>query len=442
LGAISLNTGTKLDFSNLRKSVSARVNEIAEIEMRQVGKIKHSMHDACLSALAMMYFQDASMLEFQRRLQEQTQMNNLQTLFQVETIPKDNQLRDIIDAIPSHKLFPIFNDFFRLLQRGNQLQPFQFLDEGYLLPIDGTQYFNSETINCPSCLTKVYKNGTINYSHKVLGASIVHPEKRQVVPLAPEPIKNSDGSKKQDCEINAGKRFLNRIRQEHPKLEIVITADDLYSRQPFIEALNQNTMSYILIAKPSSHKVLFDQIIEKEDLDQVQLLEWQDHKGAIHRYEWINDIRLNGNKSAPLVNYFEYSIIQDGDKITYTNSWVTDIRITEVNVAKLVKAGRAKWKIENENFNTLKNLGYHAEHNFGHGKKNLSFNFFLFILLAFFMHQIIEIRDPLYQIARAKFSARKEFWNQLRCTIRVMIFTNWESLLHFVISPPTDIRAP
>jgi hypothetical protein len=129
LGAISLNTGTKLGFSNLRKSVSARVNEIAEIEMRQVGKIRDSMHDACLSALAMMYFQDASMLEFQRRLQEQMQMNNLQTLFQVETIPKDNQLRDIIDAIPSQKLFPIFNDFFRLLQRGNQLQPFQFLNE-------------------------------------------------------------------------------------------------------------------------------------------------------------------------------------------------------------------------------------------------------------------------------------------------------------------------
>jgi hypothetical protein len=442
LGAISLNTGTKLDFSNLRKTVSARVNEMAEIEMRQVGKIKHSMHDACLSALAMMYFQDASMLEFQRRLQEQTQMNNLQTLFQVETIPKDNQLRDIIDAIPSHKLFPIFNDFFRLLQRGNQLQPFQFLDEGYLLPIDGTQYFNSETINCPSCLTKVYKNGTINYSHKVLGASIVHPEKKQVVPLAPEPIKNSDGPKKQDCEINAGKRFLDRIRKEHPKLRIVITADDLYSRQPFIEALNQNTMSYILIAKPSSHKVLFDQLMEKEDLDQVQLLEWQDHKGAIHRYEWINDIRLNGNKSAPLVNFFEYSIIRDGDKITYTNSWVTDIRVTDDNVVKLVKAGRAKWKIENENFNTLKNLGYHAEHNFGHGKKNLSFNFFLFTLLAFFIHQIIELRDPLYQIARAKFSARKEFWNQLRCIIRVIIFENWESLLHFVISPPTDIRAP
>jgi len=370
------------------------------------------------------------------------QKNNLQTLFQVESIPKDTQLRETVDAIPSQKLFPIFNDFFRLLQRGNQLQPFQFLEEGYLIPIDGSQYFYSEAINCPSCLTKVHKNGTISYSHQVLCASIVHPEKRQILPLAPEPIKNSDGSKKQDCETNAGKRLLARIRDEHPKLRIVITADDLYSRQPFIESLNKNGMSYILIAKPSSHKVLFDQILEKEDLGQAHILEWQDNMGAIHRYEWINDIWLNGNKSAPFVNFFEYSIIRDGDKITYKNSWVTDIRVTGNNVAKLVKAGRAKWKIENENFNTLKNLGYHAEHNYGHGKKNLSFNFFLFTLLAFFMHQIIELKDPLYQIARAKFSARKEFWNQLRCTIRIIIFENWESLLRFVISPPTDIRAP
>ena len=114
----------------------------------------------------MMYFQDASMLEFQRRLQDQMQKNNLQNLFQVETIPKDTQLRETVDTIPSQKLFPIFNDFFRLLQRGNQLQHFQFLEEGYLTPIDGSQYFCSEAVSCPLCLTKVHKNGTIGYPIK------------------------------------------------------------------------------------------------------------------------------------------------------------------------------------------------------------------------------------------------------------------------------------
>jgi len=400
------------------------------------------MHDSCLSALGMMYFQDPSMLEFQKRLQDIAQRNNLQTMFNVSTIPKDNQMRDIIDNIASEHLFPIFSDFFRLLQRGNHLRNHQFLNEGYIVTLDGTQYFTSEAINCPSCLTKEHRNGTISYSHQVLCAAIVHPDKRLVFPLAPEPIKNSDGYRKQDCEINAGKRILERIRNDHPKLKIVITADDLYSKQPFVKALSQQRMSFILIAKPTSHKVLFEQIIQKEDLDQVDRFEWKDDKGLIHKYEWINNLFLNGNKAAPVVNFFEYSIIKDEDRISYTNSWVTDIQVNIDNVKKLVKAGRAKWKIENENFNTLKNQGYHAEHNFGHGKKNLSFNFFLFILMAFFMHQIIELTDPLFKKARAKYSARKEFWNQLRCTIRILVFENWESLLSFLISPPTEIRAP
>jgi len=201
-------------------------------------------------------------------------------------------------------------------------------------------------------------------------------------------------------------------------------------------------MSFILVAKPSDHKALFDQILKKEDQDKANRLEWKDDKGLIHKYEWINNLSLNGNQTAPVINFFEYSILKDEDKIGYTNSWVTDIEVNAGNIKDFVKAGRAKWKIENENFNTLKNQGYHAEHNFGHGKKNLSFNFFLFILLAFFMHQIIEYGDPLFKKARAKFSARKEFWNQLRCTIRIFVFENWESLLLFIISPPTEIRAP
>ncbi len=440
IGATSLSTEKQLKFSNLRKTVSKRADEI--VEKRQDGKIKHSMHDSCLSAVAMMFFQDPSMLEFQRRLEEASQLNNLRTMFKVTTIPKDNQMRTILDKVPSEKLFPVFSDFFRLLQRGHHLNDYRFLEDGYIIPIDGTQYFRSESVNCPSCLVKKHRNGTVSYSHQALCAAVVHPDKRQVFPLAPEPIKNTDGTEKQDCEINAGKRILQRIRTDHPKLKVVITADDLYSKKPFVELLKKLKMSFILVAKPTDHKILFDQVLEKEEQDEANQIEWEDKKGLIHKYEWINGLRLNGDTSAPVINFLEYSIIKDQDKISYTNSWVTDIEVNADNVKKLVKAGRAKWKIENENFNTLKNQGYHAEHNFGHGKKNLSFNFFLIILMAFFMHQIIELADPLFKKARAKFSARKEFWNQLRCTIRIIIFRNWESLLQFIISPSTEIRAP
>ena len=247
----------------------------------------------------MMFFQDPSMLEFQRRLQNAVQQNNLQTMFNVSDIPKDNQLRDIIDNVPSEELYPIFTDFFRLLQRGNHLQSYRILNEWYLIPIDGTQYFKSEEISCPCCLTKEHRNGTVSYSHQALCAAIVHPDKRQVFPLAPEPIKNTDGSKKQDCETNAGKRILERIRNDHPKLKIIITADDLYSKGPFVEALKQQRMSFILIAKPTDHKILFQQVLNKEDMDQANIIEWEDKEGRFHKYEWINHLRFKRQSDIP-----------------------------------------------------------------------------------------------------------------------------------------------
>ena len=122
--------------------------------------------------------------------------------------------------------------------------------------------------------------------------------------------------------------------------------------------------------------------------------------------------------------------------MTYKNSWVTDIQIDKNNIKELVKGGRARWKIENETFNTLKNQGYHLEHNFGHGQKNLSTTFFMLNLLAFFTHQILELTDLLYQKCREGFSSRKEFWNQIRCTFRFMVFESWEIMVEMIIGPP------
>ena len=179
-------------------------------------------------------------------------------------------------------------------------------------------------------------------------------------------------------------------------------------------------MSYILVAKPGDHKFLFDCLSTVKERNEINKLESVDSKGCRHIYEWANGVPLNGSKQADNVNFFEYTIIAN-EKKTFHCSWVIDIFVDQANVEMLVKGGRARWKIENENFNTLKNQGYHAEHNFGHGKAHASLNFFLFNLLAFFVHQILELTDPLYQKCRGKFSSRKEYWNQLRCTIRILI---------------------
>lgn len=422
-----------LSFAGLKKQLANRISEIKDY--RDESKVEYSLHDCFMSGFAMMYFQDTSLLQFQQRLEDGMHRNNLRTLFNVEKIPKQTQMRDIIDEISYSDLEPVFNDWFISLQRGKHLEQYQIFPGEYLVSIDASGYFGSSEINCPGCLFKEEKkSGESYYYHLIEQAVLMHPDCKQVIPLCPEPIMNTDGKDKQDCEINAGKRLIEKMHKAHPKIKLIIVGDGLYSKQPFINKIKENNMRYILVAKPDDHKTLMEFIDGTRKIKEMSRYEFKDIKGRKHIYEWINKVPLNGNEDSIEVNYFEYWL-EDKGKVTYHNSWVTDVKINEKNVELLVRGGRCRWKIENETFNTLKNQGYHIEHNFGHGKKNLSMNFFLLNLLAFFMHQIFELTCLIYQKARTKISRREEYLNQLRCTLRILIFDKWEDLLYKIIDP-------
>jgi hypothetical protein len=433
-----VHTKKHLSFSALRKALSELFENIDD--SRQAGKIDYTLHDCLMSALAMMFFQDPSVLSFQRRMQDNMQSSNLKTMFGVNSIPSDSSLRQSMDAVPTEAIHSAFSILFQRLQRGKQLLPYRLESGHYLIALDGSQYFSSEKINCPGCLTYKGAKGLLRYSHQILQPVMLHPHMRQVLPLAPEPVANTDGHTKQDCEINAAKRIVKKIRAHHPKLDIVITGDGLYSKQPTIDAFKDARMSFVLVAKPTDHKLLFEWIHELDGLGQSGHLKLTDHKGRRHIYRWINQVPLNGSRDADLVNFFEYWL-QVGQKTTYHNSWVTDLAVSKDNVVELVQSGRARWKIENETFNTLKNQGYHLEHNFGHGQGFLSNNFFVLNLLAFYIHQILELCDSGYQYCRSKFSSRQEYWNNLRTAIKIMLFRDFEHLLRNLADPP-EIRAP
>jgi hypothetical protein len=429
---------THLGFNALRKAASQLFQQIDD--PRQAGKVDFSLHDCLMSALAMMFFQDPSLLSFQRRMQDRMQCCNLKTMFAVDNIPSDSVLRQTLDSIPTQALHPLFSMLLQRLQRGKQLDAYRMESGHHLIAIDGSQYFSSEKIHCPGCLTYQKAKGQTRYAHQILQAVMLNAHMRQVLPLAPEPIANTDGNSKQDCEINAAKRIVTHIRAAHPKLKVLVTADGLYSKQPFIDALKANAMSFILVAKPADHKLLFEWVNELDALGQAGDLQLHDDKGRRHLYRWVNQVPLNGSRNADQVNFLEYRL-QVNEKVTYHNSWVTDLELSQENAVELVRAGRARWKIENETFNTLKNQGYHIEHNFGHGRRYLSTTFFVLNLLAFYIHQILELSDLGYQHCRCKFSSRKEYWNNLRIIIRAMLFRDFDHLLRNVADPP-EIRAP
>jgi hypothetical protein len=369
-----------------------------------------------MCAFSMMYFQDPSLLQFQRRMEDAKETSNLETLFKVHSIPKDTQIREVLDEVDPLSLEEVFPDYFGRLQRGTHLEAYRVLGRYYMAVIDGGEYFLSEEISCTGCLKRRGR-----FLHQIVQAAVVHPGKSQVIPLAPEEVKNTDGTEKQDCEVNAGKRLLEKLRRVHPRL-------------PFILKTASESMHYVLVAKESDHKVLTEYVEGTRVLKEASLLEISDIKGRQHVYEWINGVPLNGNDDAPIVNYFTYSLYNEG-KRTYYNSWVTDITITEKNIEELSRIGRSRWKIENEVFNTVKNHGYHLEHNYGHGKKHLSFNFFLLNMLAFFTHQIFELTDRLYQECRQKLGSKKNLWDHFRVSIRLLIFPDWETLIRRIHTP-------
>lgn len=416
-----------LSFSGLRDVLSEKARGLPD--RRQEGKVEHNVHDVVMCAFAVMYFQDPSLLQFQRRMEDARQTSNMKNLFGVDSIPQDKQIRDVLDRVDPLSLKEVFSDYFGRLQRGKHLESYRVLGKYYPVVIDGSEYFSSEKLHCPGCLTRKKR-----FTHQIVQAALVHPGRSQVIPLIPEEVKNSDGAEKQDCEVSAGKRLLEKLRKIHPRLPFVIVADGLYSKQPFVLKTCAEHMHYVLVAKEADHEVLMEYVNGARALKETSRMEVKDAKGRLHVYEWINAVPLNGNDDAPVVNYFAYSLFKNNEK-TYSNSWVTDILIEKKNVEELVEIGRSRWKIENEVFNTVKNHGYYIEHNYGHGQQHLSFNFFLLNMLAFFIHQIFEMTDTLYQECREKLGSKKNLWDHFRVSIRMLILPDWKTLLRRVHTP-------
>ena len=196
-----------------------------------------------MSALAMFSLKDPSLLMFDGRRDDE----NMRNLFGIACVPSDTRMREILDLVEPRQLRPSFNAVFRQLQRGKALEPFVFYQGCYLLSLDGTGYFSSSSIHCESCLEKVNKQtGEITYQHQMLAAVMMHPDHREVIPLAPEPIQRQDGSQKNDCERNAAKRLLRQIRREHPHLKLIVVEDGLASNAPHIRELLDLDMHFIL----------------------------------------------------------------------------------------------------------------------------------------------------------------------------------------------------
>jgi hypothetical protein len=413
-----------LSADSLFRLIRCGFNDISDVRSAEVDI---PLGDALMSAFAMFSLKDPSLLAFDERRQDPN--DNFRTIYGIDRVPSDTQMRAILDPVAPDDLRPLFADVFRCLQRGKALERFRYLDGSYLVSLDGTTYFSSTKVHCSSCLEKHHRGGGVTYSHQLLGATLVHPDLKEVMALAPEPIINQDGHTKNDCERNASRRWLKHFRHEHPHLPVIVVEDALSANAPHLRDLREAGVHYIIGVKPGDHAFLFQHLHAADAAGRTQHLSQVDPAtGVLHHFRFHNGVPLNESNPDELVNVLEYWQIHTDGTVQYF-SWITDFLLTPFNVFAIMRGGRARWKIENETFNTLKNQGYHLEHNYGHGEQNLSVVLALLMMLAFLVDQTQQLCCPLFQAAWNKMGTKRHLWEEIRNCFRAFRFDSMTALL-------------
>ena len=390
--------------------------------------IRYSMEDVATAAFSVFFTQSPSFLAHQTTLTESQGNSNAQTLFGMQAIPTDNPIRDLLDAVPPQQVFPMFERVFAALLERGQLHAFRVLDGQLLVALDGTQYHRSSRIRCERCSVTQHSNGHIDYAHAVVTPVIVAPGHHRVLPLEPEFMVPQDGHQKQDCENAAAKRWISQYAERYRELDVTLLGDDLYSRQPLCEQALAAGLNFIFVCKPSSHPTLYEWLGGLITTQGVHTLTRERDT-----YRFATALPLRDGDDALAVNWCELTTTDADGKVLYHNAFVSNHAIHAGNVAAIAQAGRARWKVENENNNTLKTQGYHLTHHFGHGQQHLSALLVTLNLLAFLLHTVLEMMDAKYPLIRAKLPSRKTFFQHLQALTCYRSFERFDALLDFML---------
>ena len=396
----------------------------------------YTMVDAGLSAFSVFFMQSPSFLEYQRSLDQWLGKNNAQTLFGVHDIPSDHPLRHRLDATEPGQVKPLFSYLFNALNQAGVVETSRSVNQTLRLAFDGTEYFSSHTIHGPNGSTRHHANGSVTDGHTALTPVRVKPGLDQVIPLAPELVRPQDGAEKQDGELNAAKRWLADGGGASSPLGVTLLGDDRYGHEPFCrDALNRG-FDFILVCQPASHPIgseWVDVLDRGGAVRTVVRRRWTGQRRDIDPDRYAPAIPLRDGDDALLVNGGELTTTDASGNVRYHNTFVTNLALDDRKVLEVVAAGRGRWKIENENHNTLKTKGYHFEHNDGHGQRYWSSGLASLIILAFLVHTVLEWMDDQYQLLRQKLPSRQRWFSDIRTLTSDLCFESWDALMTFML---------
>ena len=421
---------------NLTKLIRDTLKDLPDVRLPS-NATKYEMIDAGLSAFSVCFTQSPSFLDWQTRMQQAHGKNNANSIFGVHQIPSDPQIRNLLDPVPPQTLYPLMAGIGNLLYDRGCLAGYRSVFDTYLVALDGTGFFSSEKISCPCCTQFKYKDGSICHRHTAVTPVIVAPEHEKVIPLPPEFVTPQDGHDKQDCELAASVRWLNMWGAHYAARGMTVLGDDLYCHQPFCKTVLALGAHFLFTCKPDSHSTLYEWVGDLSRNGVISTLTVSRRVGRklyTDTYRYASDLPLINSDDALLVNWIELVTTNEEGKIIYRNAWATSHSVDQANVVELVRAARARWKIENENNNTLKTKGYNFEHNFGHGQQHLANLMATMNLLAFLVHTALEWLDVRYREIRSKLPSRRTFFEHVRALLHYLPFDDWDHLMSFMLS--------
>jgi hypothetical protein len=396
---------------------------------------QYAVNDAAQAAFAIFFMQSGSFLAGQRHLRQAKGKSNAETVFKMERIPTDTHIRNLLDPVRPSELSDEFRFLLGEMAASGYLKQWYVLGKRLAFSLDGVYYFSSQKISCPQCQRQEREDGVV-YLHSAVTPVVVAPGHSHVLPYVPAFIWPQDGVEKQDCEVNAAKRWVQQEQAVLHRYQALLLGDDLYSRQPLCVMVLASGCDFIFVCHRDSHPALYavvDAVANLGRLPTRTRRHWNGSHGEIWTYRFLNDVLLRSGDDALSVNWCDLLVThEETGEVLYRNEWVTSLALDETNTPDVVACGRARWKSENENNNVLKHHGYHIAHNFGHGLEHLSTTLLTLNLLAFLLHTIAQVADEVYQQIRQALGRRTTFFNDVEALMRYLIFSDWQSLLKFM----------
>lgn len=339
-----------------------------------------------------------SMREMEENFNEETCIQTLRILSghkNLEEMPHYDTLNDYLERLSPTCLSAIRKKMVTSLIRGKQFNRGRLLGKYWRVILDGTGLFCFKEKHCANCLCTTQKIGGKKvklYFHKVLEAKIVLSE-GIVISLGTEFIENeNENVDKQDCEMNAAKRLLARLKKEYPRLPMCIQGDALYAAEPLMEQCRKSGWEYIFTHKASRQRLLDESY------------EWIKAGGGGGKKEkicsekgigsYVNHVEETAGKKE-VMNIYEYQYI-NRTKEAAIFQWSSSIELTAKNIEEMIVAGRGRWKIENEGFNNQKTGLYRIEH-INSRNRNAMKNHYLFTQIADILMQLYIAWNPLVE---------------------------------------------